>query len=109
MQNTYILVIPNFFFTLTFKKADLSSKDKNIYKRKNPSFTQEYFEKSINDKGDEMKICKILDESGRRCGQKYKNVGSLAGNLIAHLRDKHGIVAQDDTISMINMVLRVSL
>jgi hypothetical protein len=45
-----------------------------------------------------MKICKILDESGRRCGQEYKNVGSLTGNLIAHLRDKHGIVAQDDTI-----------
>jgi hypothetical protein len=96
MQNAYILLI--FFFTLTFKKADPSSKDKNIYKRKNPSFTQEYFEKSINDKGDEMKICKILDESGRRCGQEYKNVGSSMGNLIAHLRDKHGIVAQDDTI-----------
>jgi hypothetical protein len=45
-----------------------------------------------------MKICKILDESGRRCGQEYKNVGSSTGNLIVHLRDKHGIVAQDDTI-----------
>ena len=69
----------------------------NIYKRKNLSFTQEYFEKSTNDKGDEIRICKILDESGKKCGQEYKNVGSSTGNLIAHLRDKHEIVAQDDT------------
>ena len=77
-------------FYANFKKADPSSKDKNVYKRKNPSSTQEYFEKSVSDKGDEVKICKILDKSGKRCGQEYKNVGSSTGNLIAHLRDKHG-------------------
>uniref|UniRef100_U9TJW3 Uncharacterized protein n=1 Tax=Rhizophagus irregularis (strain DAOM 181602 / DAOM 197198 / MUCL 43194) TaxID=747089 RepID=U9TJW3_RHIID len=76
------------------KKAD---HDKNIYKRKKPSFTQEYFEKSINDKGDEIRICKILDESGKKCDQEYKNVGSSTENLIVHLRDKDEIVMQDDT------------
>ncbi|CAB5331027.1 unnamed protein product [Rhizophagus irregularis] len=48
-------------------------------------------------KGDEIQICKILDESGKRCGQEYKNDRSSTGNLIVHLRDKHEIVAQDDT------------
>ncbi|CAB4378103.1 unnamed protein product [Rhizophagus irregularis] len=37
------------------------------------------------------------DESGKRCGQEYKNDRSSTGNLIVHLRDKHEIVAQDDT------------
>ncbi|EXX53697.1 hypothetical protein RirG_241570 [Rhizophagus irregularis DAOM 197198w] len=85
------------FSTNSTKNKGKADRDKNIYKRKKPSFTQEYFEKSINDKGDEIRICKILDESGKRCGQEYKNVGSSTGNLIAHLRDKHEIVAQDDT------------
>lgn len=67
-----------------------------MYKRKKPSFTQEYFEKGINNKGEEIRICRILDENGKRCGQEYKNVGSSTGNLIAHLRDKHEIVAHDD-------------
>ncbi|PKK58341.1 hypothetical protein RhiirC2_796469 [Rhizophagus irregularis] len=66
------------------KKTD---RDKNIYKRKKTSFTQEYFEKSINDK----------DESGKKCDQEYKNVGSSTEDLIVHLRDKDEIVMQDDT------------
>ena len=86
---TYLLIILIILKFQHFKEVK--------YKRKNPSFTQEYFEKKINDKGDEIRICKILDESGKKCGQEYKNVGSSTGNLIAHLRDKHKVVAQDDT------------
>ncbi|PKB96597.1 hypothetical protein RhiirA5_385239, partial [Rhizophagus irregularis] len=91
----YLLIIFN-------KKAD---HDKNIYKRKKPSFTQKYFEKSINDKGDEIRICKILDESGKRCDQEYKNVGSSTENLIVHLRDKHEIIMQDDTAVLKKILL----
>ncbi|CAB4404088.1 unnamed protein product [Rhizophagus irregularis] len=81
-----------FFFTNFTKNKEKADHDKNIYKRKKLSFTQEYFEKSINDKGDEIRICKILDESGKRCSQEYKNVGSSTGNLIAHLRDKRRMI-----------------
>ncbi|RIB01487.1 hypothetical protein C2G38_2150436, partial [Gigaspora rosea] len=72
------------------------SKPKRLYKRKQPSFIWDYFEKDIDSMGEEVRICKILDESGQRCNQKYKNVGSSTGNLIVHLRDEHGIVSQDD-------------
>ena len=33
-----------------------------------------------------MKICKILDESGRRCGQEYKNVGFKITNFAQNCR-----------------------
>ncbi|CAI2198496.1 13323_t:CDS:2, partial [Funneliformis geosporum] len=32
----------------------------------------EYFEKSINDKGDEVKICKILDESDKNVAKNIR-------------------------------------
>ncbi|GBC41300.2 zinc finger BED domain-containing protein 1-like [Rhizophagus irregularis DAOM 181602=DAOM 197198] len=68
------------------------------YKRKKPSFTQEYFEKKANDKGEEIRVCNILDKNGIKCGQEYKcgRSGSSTGNLIMHLRDKHNIVPDDD-------------
>ncbi|PKK55787.1 hypothetical protein RhiirC2_722260, partial [Rhizophagus irregularis] len=70
----------------------------NKYKRKKPSFTQEYFEKEVNDKGEDIRICNILDGSSIKCGQEYKcgKSGSSTGNLIMHLRDKHNIVSSDD-------------
>ncbi|RIB13519.1 hypothetical protein C2G38_2040911 [Gigaspora rosea] len=61
------------------------SKPKRPYKRKQPSFTWDYFEKDIDRMGEEVQICKILDESGQRYNQKYKNVGSSTGNLIGIL------------------------
>ena len=74
------------------------SENKNKYKRKKPSFTQEYFEKKFNDKGEESRICNILDENGNKCGKEYKcgQGASSTGNLIVHLRDKHDIVSNDD-------------
>ncbi|CAG8706944.1 5843_t:CDS:2 [Rhizophagus irregularis] len=70
----------------------------NKYKRKKPSFTQEYFEKEVNDKGEDIRICNILDGSGIKCGQEYKcgKSRSSTGNLIVHLRDKYNIVSSDD-------------
>ncbi|CAG8489638.1 6380_t:CDS:2 [Cetraspora pellucida] len=77
-------------------KESIISKNKKSYKCKNPSFTREYFEKTVNSTGEEVRICKVQDENRKKCNQEYKNVGSSTGNLIAHLRDVHGIVLQDD-------------
>jgi hypothetical protein len=65
------------------------------YKRKIPSFTRQHFEKGLNSKGEEIQICKFLDESGNRCNQTYRNAGGSTGNLIAHLRDVHSIINDD--------------
>ncbi|CAG8758765.1 15597_t:CDS:2, partial [Rhizophagus irregularis] len=46
--------------------------------------------------GEEVQVCKILDDNGSRCGQAYRNAGSSTGNLIAHLRDIHHIVNEDE-------------
>ncbi|EXX62798.1 hypothetical protein RirG_158400 [Rhizophagus irregularis DAOM 197198w] len=79
------------------EKGELS--ETNIkYKRKKPSFTQEYFEKKANDKDEKIRVCNILDKNGIKCGQEYKcgRSGRSTGNLIVHLRDKHNIVPDDD-------------
>ncbi|CAB4411048.1 unnamed protein product [Rhizophagus irregularis] len=66
-------------------------------KRKNPSFTNEYFEKIIDPKtGDELRICKILDDDGNQCKKTYRNTGSSTGNLIQHLDLVHKIVSQEN-------------
>ena len=65
------------------------------YKRKKPSFTRQHFEMGFNSKGEEVQICKFLDESGNRCNQTYRNAGGSTGNLIAHLRDAHSIINED--------------
>ena len=67
------------------------------YKRKKPSFTRQHFEKGLNSKGEEIQICKFLDESGNRCNQTYRNAGGSTGNLIAHLRDAHSIINDDES------------
>ena len=40
-----------------------------------------------------------MNEDGKKCNQKYKNVGSSTGNLIMHLRDEHEITSQDNVDS----------
>ncbi|CAB4384650.1 unnamed protein product [Rhizophagus irregularis] len=67
--------------TLSFSTISSGNKEKgkgaelpeinNKYKRKKPSFTQEYFEKEVNDKGEDIRICNILDGSGIKCSQEY--------------------------------------
>ncbi|CAG8729576.1 15619_t:CDS:2, partial [Cetraspora pellucida] len=79
-------------------KLSNSAKSKRSYKHRQPSFTWEYFKKKIDDTGEEVRICQILDESRQKCEQKYKNVESSTGNLIVHLRDEHRIISQDDVI-----------
>ena len=66
------------------------------YKRKKPSFTRQHFEKGLNSKGEEIQICKFLDESGNRCNQTYRNARGSTENLIAHLRDAHSIINDDE-------------
>ncbi|CAB4404646.1 unnamed protein product [Rhizophagus irregularis] len=86
-----------FFFTNFTKNKEKADHDKNIYKRKKLSFTQEYFEKSINDKGDEIRICKILDESAQddtAVSKKPQNskITSFARNChphSKHIQKKH--------------------
>ncbi|CAG8534378.1 5587_t:CDS:2 [Dentiscutata erythropus] len=67
----------------------------NEVKRK-PSFVRPYFEKTFDEKGEPVQICKILNDNGDRYDQKYYNIGSSTGNLIAHLRDIHHIVNNDE-------------
>ncbi|CAG8497805.1 299_t:CDS:2, partial [Racocetra persica] len=91
--------LPEIQTTLENKEKDkesIISKNKKLYKRKNPSFTREYFEKIVNSTGEEVRVCKVQDENRKKCNQEYKNIGSSTGNLIAHFRDVHGIVSQDD-------------
>ncbi|CAG8744706.1 2744_t:CDS:2, partial [Racocetra fulgida] len=68
----------------------------STYNRKEPSFTHEYFETTVNQKGEEVRVCKVINEDGEKCGTEYKNIRSSTGNLITHLRDTHEIVSQDD-------------
>ncbi|CAG8488560.1 1917_t:CDS:2 [Scutellospora calospora] len=82
--------------TIPSKNKKKEPENKKTYKRKRPSFTRDYFEKMKNDKGEEIRVCKIVNEDGIKCGQSYKNIGSSTGNLIIHLRDCHGIVSHDD-------------
>jgi hypothetical protein len=37
-----------------------------------------------------------LDKNGNRCGKVYRNTGSSTGNLVAHLRDVHQIIDEDN-------------
>ncbi|CAG8805200.1 31010_t:CDS:2, partial [Racocetra persica] len=46
----------------------------------------------VNGEVEEFWVYNVMNEkSGQKCGQKYKNIGSLTGNLIIHLRDSHRI------------------
>ena len=66
-------------------------------KSKNPSFTSEYFEQIFDSKtGDDLRICKILDEDGNQCKKTYQNTGSSTGNLIQHLDEVHKIVSKEN-------------
>lgn len=73
-----------------------SQKSQGANKRKKPSFTKRHFEKGFNINGEETRICTVLDKDGNRCGQIYRNTGSSTGNLIAHLRDVHQIIDEDN-------------
>ncbi|CAG8540945.1 9313_t:CDS:10, partial [Scutellospora calospora] len=57
---------------------------------------KEYFDKITNDMSEEIRVCKVIDESKQKCKQEYINVRSSTGNLIMHLRDEYGIVSTND-------------
>jgi hypothetical protein len=68
--------------------------------RKKRSWTWHYFEEvdveeQTNDKGEQLKRCKILDANGRKCGALYVNDGST-GNAINHLLSEHEIVKEGE-------------
>ncbi|PKK59638.1 hypothetical protein RhiirC2_871211 [Rhizophagus irregularis] len=46
---------------------------------------------------EETRICTILDKDSNRCGKMYRNTRSSTGNLIAHLRDVHQIIDEDES------------
>ncbi|CAG8781837.1 21186_t:CDS:2, partial [Cetraspora pellucida] len=46
----------------------------------------------VNDKEEEVWVCKFVKENDKKCKQKYKNIRSSIGNLIIHLRVGHRIV-----------------
>ncbi|PKC55862.1 hypothetical protein RhiirA1_446717 [Rhizophagus irregularis] len=84
-------------FLISLRSSESGSqKSQGINKRKKQSFTKQYFEKGFNIKGEETRICTVLNKDGNRCGQVYRNTGSSAGNLIAHLRDIHQIIDEDN-------------
>ncbi|PKY35941.1 hypothetical protein RhiirB3_457572 [Rhizophagus irregularis] len=73
-------------------------KSQGINKRQKPSFTKQYFEKGYNNiKEEETRICTILGKDSNRCGKMYRNTRSSTGNLIAHLRDVHQIIDEDES------------
>ncbi|CAG8548770.1 6526_t:CDS:2 [Racocetra fulgida] len=84
------------FSTSPLKDKEKAQNPKKKYNCKEPSFTYEYFETAVNQKGEEVRVCKVINEDGEKCSTEYKNIGSLTGNLIMHLRDTHDIVSQDD-------------
>ena len=78
---------------MSFRNSENGSqKSQDINKGKQPFFTKQYFEKGFNIKGEETRICTVLDKEGNQCGQIYRNTGSSTRNLIAHLRDVHRII-----------------
>ncbi len=62
-----------------------SQKSQGLNKRRKSSFTKQYFEKGFNLKGEETRICNVLNNNEERCGQTYRNTRSSTGNLITHL------------------------
>ncbi|CAB5385685.1 unnamed protein product [Rhizophagus irregularis] len=48
-------------------------------------------------KEEETRICTILGKDSNRCGKMYRNTRSSTGNLIAHLRDVHQIIDEDES------------
>ncbi|RGB23002.1 hypothetical protein C1646_775154 [Rhizophagus diaphanus] len=81
--------------SLSFKSG--SQKYQGVNKRKNVSFTKQYFEIGYNLKGEQTCICNILDKNGKRCDKIYQNTGSSTGNLVAHLQDVHQIIENENT------------
>jgi hypothetical protein len=66
--------------------------------RKKRSWIWEYFEvvdinEQTNDKGEQLKRCKVLDSDDRKCGAVYINDDST-GNAINHLLSKHEITKE---------------
>jgi hypothetical protein len=75
-----------------------SSSKKAKNSRKKRSWIWEYFEvvditEQTNDKGEELKRCKVLDSEDRKCGVVYVNDGST-GNAINHLLSEHEITKE---------------
>ncbi|CAG8641528.1 1684_t:CDS:2, partial [Scutellospora calospora] len=80
-----------FNFSIPSESKNKEPENKRIYKCKKLLFTQEYFEKIVNDKGKNIQVCKIVNENSQKCGKEYKNIGSSTGNLIIHLQDSYRI------------------
>ncbi|PKB95101.1 hypothetical protein RhiirA5_386229, partial [Rhizophagus irregularis] len=53
-------------------------------------------DKGYNIKGEQTRTCIILDKNGNRCGKVYQNTGSSTENLVAHLRDVHQIIDENN-------------
>ncbi|CAG8805107.1 27339_t:CDS:1, partial [Racocetra persica] len=49
-----------------------------------------------NDKGEEVQVCKVVDENSIKYSAKYKNIKSSTRNLIIYLRNIHEIILQNE-------------
>src|SRR5438477_8895836 len=87
-----------------------SKKAKNS--RKKRSWIWEYFEvvdvnEQTNDKGEQLKRCKVLDSEGIKCGAVYANDGST-GNAINHLLSKHEMTKEgkiNNVSNFLNLII----
>ena len=77
--------------------------------RKKRSWTWAFFEEvditeQTNDKGEQFKRCKVLDNDGNKCGALYINDGST-GNAINHLLADHEITKDGkiDSVSILSI------
>ena len=75
--------------------------------RKKRSWTWDFFEEvditeQTNDKGEQLKRCKVLDNDGNKCGALYINDGST-GNAINHLLADHEIT-KDGKINSVSIL-----
>jgi len=87
-----------------------SKKAKNFQKKR--SWIWEYFEEvnineQTNNKGEQLKRCKVLDAEGEKCGAVYANDGST-GNAINHLLSEHEITKEgkiNNVSNFLNLVI----
>ena len=87
-----------------------SKKAKHFWKKR--SWIWEYFEEvdineQTNNKGEQLKRCKVLDAEGEKCGAVYANDGST-GNAINHLLSEHEITKEgkiNNVSNFLNLVI----
>ena len=98
-------------FRLSSPEEQLSSKKAKNFQKKR-SWIWEYFKEvnineQTNNKGEQLKRCKVLDAEGEKCGVVYANDGSTE-NAINHLLSEHEITKEgkiNNVSNFLNLVI----